>query len=101
MRPYRAARYVPQCGTLWGATGTFLYARASLFFNAEFILAPGFQSRRANAGRVPALDTRVEKGESKAQSGFEREKPLPSFAAGKVNYGFSLKSGSFSATGGK
>ena len=42
----------------------------------KFIFVPGFQSRRANAGRVPALDSienlrcvnfRPEKGEAEAQ----------------------------------
>ena len=46
----RAARYVPLRGTLWGATGTFLYARAKVFFHSKSVHAPGFQSRRDDDG---------------------------------------------------
>ena len=37
----------------------------------------------------------AEKSESKARSGFEREKPLPSFPKGKANSGLSFKSDRF------
>ena len=40
--------------------------------------------------------TTAEKSESKARSGFEREKPMQSFPKGKATSGLSFKSGRFS-----
>ena len=50
LRYARLARYVPFHGTLWGATGTFLYARARVFFHSKSVHAPRFYSVVTMAG---------------------------------------------------
>ena len=99
---YKALRYARAAAP--GCLKTHPVRPCRVFLNLKFVLAQGFNLLRRwrtcaaiglNRGFAVSKTT-AEKSESKARSGFEREKPMQSFPKGKANSGLSFKSGRFS-----